>query len=558
MKVVTIEQMQAIERAADSQGLSYAAMTENAGRSVATWMERKGVAGQRVLVLIGAGSGGGKGLVAARCLHEAGASVTLYCQKREVRDQEHWDLLQSTDVPVVWEGEDKRHARLRRVVGQADWIVDALSGPVGAEPIAGALGEILGVVAKGIAKRRGKRTPDPFIRFPPTASERPTDVGPVVVAVNAPAGLNCDTGAVDPVTLPADVTVTFGFPKVGHFLFPAAAHVGELAVANIGIPAKLSRKIDLEVSTPADVRALLPKRPFNAHKGTFGKVMVVAGSANYTGAAYLAASAAMRTGAGLVTLGIAEMLHSILAGKLSEATFLLLAHEMGTLVPEAVKVLRERLGDYDALLLGPGIGHDEKTAEFVAHLLGLPLPEKRARIGFLGSTAKDGKDARSWLPPLVIDADGLNALCRIGGWAESLHSPTVMTPHPGEMARLLGTSIKDVQADRIGIARRAAQDWKTVVVLKGAYSVIASPAGRACINPFACPALATAGTGDVLAGAIVGLLAQGLSPFDAAVVGTYLHGLAGKVVSEEIGPAGAVAGDLLARLPLSLRRVAGA
>jgi len=558
MRVVTVEQMRAIERAADSGGQSYATMMENAGRAVATWIENQGVVEQRVLVLVGPGNNGGDGLVAARHLHQAGASVTVYCWKREVESDENWDLVRSMGMPVVWASEDKRYARLRRLVARTDWILDALLGTGVARPITGMLREILTVVGKGVARRKGDRAAGTFVRVVTAALARQADSAPIVVAVDTPTGLHCGTGAVDPVTVRADVTITFAFPKVGQFLFPGAAYVGELVIADIGVPAKLSRQIDLEVSTPARIQALLPKRPPNAHKGTFGKVMVVAGSANYTGAAYLAASAAMRAGAGLVTLGIAQSLHSIVACKLSEATFLLLPHEMGALVPEAAKVLQDRLDDYDTLLLGPGLGRDEKTAEFVIRLLALPLAEKKARLGFLDPATGGPRDAQSPLPHLVIDADGLNALSEVRGWAGSLPGSTVLTPHPGEMARLLGITVAEVETDRVGVARRAAREWKTVVVLKGAYTVVASPKGGVCINPFANPALATAGTGDVLAGTIASLLAQGLSPFGAAVAGAYLHGLAGQMVSEEMGPAGALAGDLLLKLPLALRCVVGA
>ena len=369
-----------------------------------------------------------------------------------------------------------------------------------------------------------------------------------VLALDVPSGLNCNTGAIDAAALTADVTVTLAFPKVGQFLFPGAGYGGELVIADIGIPAELAQDIPLEVSTPQRVQSLLPKRPRDSHKGTFGKVMVVAGSANYTGAPYLAASAAMRVGAGLVTLAIAELLHPILAAKLTEATYLVLPHEMGALVPEAVKVLQERLPGYDALLLGPGLGREEKTVEFVARLLALPQAEKKARLGFVGSTARD-EGQESHLPPVVIDADALNALADLEDWHKSLRQRAVLTPHPGEMSRLMGISVAEVEANRLTLALRAAQEWGVVVVLKGPYTVIAAPDGHACINPFATPALATAGTGDVLAGAVAGLLAQGLAPFEAAVAGAYLHGLAGQMVSEEIGLAGAVAGDLLPRLP---------
>jgi NAD(P)H-hydrate epimerase len=221
---------------------------------------------------------------------------------------------------------------------------------------------------------------------------------------------------------------------------------------------------------------------------------------------------------------------------------------MGALVPEAVRVLQEELPGYDALLLGPGLGREEKTVEFVARLLALPQAEKKAHLGFVGSMAKDGGQ-ESHLPPMVIDADALNALAEQANWFKSFPQQSVLTPHPGEMARLMGISVAEVEANRLTLALRAAHEWGVVVVLKGAYSIIAAPDGRACINPFATPALATAGTGDVLAGAVAGLLAQGLAPFEAAVAGAYLHGLSGQMASEEIGLAGAVAGDLLARLP---------
>jgi NAD(P)H-hydrate epimerase len=385
---------------------------------------------------------------------------------------------------------------------------------------------------------------------------------PRVLAVDVPSGLDCDSGAVDPATLPADSTVTFAFPKRGQFLFPAAAYLGELWVADIGIPPELASEIPIEVSTPSLVRSILPARPLNAHKGTFGKVMVVAGSPNYTGAAYLAASAAARAGAGLVTLGIADSLHPILASKLAETTFLLLPHDTGVLAPSAVRPLLEKLGDYDALLLGPGLGRDEKTQDFVAQLIGPEAGGKKGHLGFV-EPATPGTRAGRRLPPLVIDADGLNALSELPNWAHALPPLTVLTPHPGEMARLLDATVAEVEADRVQVARRAATEWNAVIVLKGAYTVIAGPPSEheaeadaaVYVNPFANPALASAGSGDVLAGTIASLLAQGLAPLEAAVAGAYVHGLAGELARQEIGAAGALAGDLLPRLPTSIQRI---
>jgi hydroxyethylthiazole kinase-like uncharacterized protein yjeF len=562
VKLVSVEQMRAVERAADANGLSYATMMENAGRALASWIQGQGAHGQGVVVLVGPGNNGGDGLVAARYLQEAGARASLYIWKREVEKDPNWDLGQQAGIAAVWSEKDHGCAQLRQLVAAADWVVDALLGTGVSRPISGKLKEILVTVKAELGERGVSPTAAPLLHLVPRHAEPQASAGPRVVAVDVPSGLDCDSGAVDPATLPADATVTFAFPKRGQFLFPGASYVGELLVADIGISPELAPDVAVEVSTPSLIRSLLPARPVDAHKGTFGKVMVVAGSPNYTGAAYLAASAAARAGAGLVTLGIAESLHPILASRLCETTFLLLPHETGVLVPSAVRPLREKLGDYDALLLGPGLGRDEKTVEFVAQLIGPTNGAKKAHLGFV-EPAKADTDANGRVPPLVIDADGLNALADLPDWPDVLPPLTVLTPHPGEMARLLGSTVAEVEADRLEVARHAAAEWHAVVVLKGAYTVIAAPSSALAeadtdtyMNPFANPALASAGSGDVLAGTIASLLAQGLAPFEAAVAGAYLHGLAGELVRQEVGPAGAVAGDLLPRLPASIRRIA--
>jgi len=213
-------------------------------------------------------------------------------------------------------------------------------------------------------------------------------------------------------------------------------------------------------------------------------------------------------------------------------------------------VLGERIQDYDALLLGPGLGHEKETVQFVQQLLSVE-PGKRGRIGFLAS--EEAKEGKLSLPPLIVDADGLNALADTPNWWEYLKGPCILTPHPGEMSRLTGLAVQEIEADRLGVARQMAEKWLQVVLLKGAYTVIADPEGRVVINPFANPGLATAGSGDVLAGAIVGFLAQGLAPFDAALTGAYVHGLAGELVRRELGWTGAVAGDLLPMLPKTIK-----
>jgi NAD(P)H-hydrate epimerase len=326
-------------------------------------------------------------------------------------------------------------------------------------------------------------------------------------------------------------------------------------VGDIGIPADLYADIALEMATPAQIASLLPVRPAGAHKGTFGKALVVAGSVNYTGAAYLAAGSATRVGTGLVTLAPPQAIYPIVAARLAEATFLLLPHDMGVLAPDAVKVLSEKVKDYDALLLGPGFGQEKPTEEFLDQLLGGQKVARSRRLGFAREEVEEKAAEGLKLPPLVVDADGLNLLAKLEDWPQVLPSETILTPHPGEMARLMGCETSEVQADRIGCATQMAARWGHVVVLKGAYSVVASPEGRVTLLPFANPAMATAGSGDVLAGAIVGMRAQGLAPFEAALVGAYLHGLAGELARDALGDAGVVAGDLMAMLPLAMRRL---
>jgi NAD(P)H-hydrate epimerase len=244
------------------------------------------------------------------------------------------------------------------------------------------------------------------------------------------------------------------------------------------------------------------------------------------------------------------------AAHLAEATYLLLPHDLGVIDSEAVGVLRENVDGYDALLLGPGLTQEEPTIAFVHQLLGLETAGRKGHIGFVAASTSEEPESTD-LPPLVVDADGLNALAQAREWWHSLPPETILTPHPGEMARLMGAgaSAREVQADREGVVSQMARDWGTIVVLKGAFTVVAGPDGRVGVVPFANAGLATAGSGDVLAGAIVGLRAQGMGAFEAAVAGAYLHGLAGELVRNRIGDMGMVASDLLPQIPRALRRI---
>lgn len=268
--------------------------------------------------------------------------------------------------------------------------------------------------------------------------------------------------------------------------------------------------------TKKDIVSLLPKRPKDANKGTFGKVLVIAGSENYPGAAYLCCAACYRVGAGLVTLATKPSVKIIVSRNLPEITFL------------SFSEVYRKLPEYNVVLLGPGLGQEESTIKFVSQL----LKEK--------------------LPITVIDGDGLNILSEMDKWWEKLEEKAVLTPHPGEMARLSGLTIVAIQADRINVAKQHAKKWNKVIVLKGANTVIASPTGEVVISPFANPVLATAGTGDILSGMIAGFIAQGLKPFDSSCVGVYIHGLTGEMIKEKLGDSGALATDLLPLLPKAI------
>lgn len=458
-------------------------------------------------MLVGPGNNGGDGLVAARHLHDWGARVHLYLCSPRPEDDPNLVRDRERGIPIAQAGEDGDFALLERLLSRAEVVLDALLGTGRLRPLEGVIKEVLVRVGGEKARRP---------RF-------------LLVALDLPSGMDATTGQCDPSCLSADVTITLGYPKVGLFSFPGAERVGRLVTKDIGIPQELAQGIATELMTPRWARCALPPRPLSANKGTFGRAMVVAGSINYIGAAYLACAAAGRVGAGLVTLATPRSLLPILAAKLSEATYLPLPEaDPGILGPEAAAVLKRGLGGYNTLLFGCGLGQDPATAAFVRTLL-FSLPPD--------------------LPALVLDADGLNNLAQTPQWWQKVTIPTVLTPHPGEMARLTGLSIERVQAERLGVARDFAARWGKVVVLKGAYTVVASPGGEVMVYGSANPGLASGGTGDVLAGAIAGLLAQGLSLFVAASLGVFLHAEAGERVRKELGEAGLMASDLLSLLP---------
>jgi NAD(P)H-hydrate epimerase len=293
---------------------------------------------------------------------------------------------------------------------------------------------------------------------------------------------------------------------------------------------------------------VLPARPSDAHKGTFGTALIIAGSTNYTGAVLLAAEAAYRIGTGLVTCAIPEPLHSPLAGQLPEATWLILPHDAGVIAPGAADIILKHTDKANAILIGPGFGLENCTAQFMEKLLSV----KSSQIGFLQGR-KNVPASETILPPTVLDADGLKILAKLPDWPTLIPPQSVLTPHPGEMSVLTGLSKEAIQADRLAIARHYSQEWGHVIILKGAFSIIAAPTGDAAVIPVASPALARAGTGDVLSGLVVGLRAQGVSAFQAAVASAYIHAQAGLKAAKRLGHTAAVlAGDIVSEIPAVL------
>lgn len=515
MKIVTAEQMRQIDQESARIGLPTEVLMENAGKAIAEEVRKiLGEVDQKnILILIGPGNNGGDGLVTARHLHDGGAKVSLYLCAQRPKDDPNLEQVKQRQIPNIEAGEDEKLSQLCELLSSADAVVDAIFGTGRSRPLKGVVPQVLDRVSTAKGERAGLR----------------------IIALDLPSGLNADTGAVDSACLYADNTITLGFPKLGLYNFPGAERAGEVTIADIGIPSHLAEQVATELITDEWVKSVLPKRPLGANKGTFGRVLIAAGSINYIGAAYLACSGVIRVGAGLATLATATSLQPVLAAKLTEVTYLPLPESLpGIISPGAAGLIDQQQEQYNVLLLGCGLGQSQSAARFIRSVL---------------------FESKAALPSLVLDADALNTLAKISHWWQQLTGDAILTPHPGEMARLFGTSVDDVQQDRLGVAKRAATQWHKIVVLKGAYTVVAAPDGRASISPIANPGLASAGTGDVLTGAIAGLLAQGLSLFDAAACGVYLHGQAGEMVKKVMGDAGMIATDLLSALPLVIKQL---
>ena len=517
MKLVTAAQMRELEAAAVAAGSTEVQLMEEAGLAVAqeAWMLLGSLEGRRILVLAGPGNNGGDGLVAARHLFDWGADITVYLPKGH-RHEERLDEIRTREIVLRDGREDVGLAQLDEALIGSDLVIDALLGIGQQRPLED--GEAIAVALEKLAGVRAGYQP------------------PKLVAVDLPTGINADSGAADSRTVEPDMTVTFGLPKVGMYQAPASGMLGKVQVIDIGIPKAAQEAVKLELLTARWVRANLPKRPDDANKGTFGNVLVVGGSRQYIGAVQLAAIAAYRAGAGLVRVAAPEGVVDRLAGAAREVTWLPQPPaEDGGLRGESAIGLRNVWQSFSSAVIGPGLGVSSDTR------------------GLVWAALPDLADLEFGA---VIDADALNAIASMPDGPERVTANAILTPHPGELARLMGTTVADVQARRLAIAGEAAAKYGCTVVLKGAHSVVAAADGRTSLSPFANPLLATAGSGDVLAGMIAGYMAQGVAPFEAACLGVYLHGAAGEVLREEYGTAGLLAGEIASRLPGVVKDVA--
>ncbi len=509
LRLLSAAELGEIDRRAATQfGIPPATLMENAGRAVLAAMADflAGLAEHSFVVVCGRGNNGGDGFVVARLLHEAGLAVRclLLWSADELRD----------DARVKYSQLVASGCRIEQYVPgmiidacrqSGAVIVDALFGTGLKRPPAGKAAEAIEEMSTSTA---------------------------LVVAVDVPSGVDADTGAAPGPAVRAALTVTMGAQKPGLVLYPGRAHAGRVIVADIGFPPELLQGGDKFLLDGAAVRTMLPARRPDGHKGSFGTVAVIAGSAGFSGAAILATAAAVRSGCGLVRVACPRLIEPVIAAAVPEAVKVPLGDSNADcLGPESGPTLRKLLETADAVAIGPGLGTADRTSQLLIEL----APAVRC--------------------PTVLDADGLNIAAAHPEVLSRFSAPLVLTPHPGEFGRLTSMSAQEVNSDRIGHSRAWAKEHSATLVLKGASTVIADPAGRVLVNPNGNSGLGTGGSGDILTGLIAGLLAQGASPPNAAAAAVFLHGLAADIAVPEMTEYCLGAGDLLRYLPAAFRSV---
>lgn len=514
VNVATAGQMRELDRrATEEYGIPSLLLMENAGLQAVLELERAfpRLTQDRVAIVCGKGNNGGDGFVVARHLFDRGVAVEvlLLAPRTEIKGDAgtNLDILHRLGVPIHEATANHTLEANRRLLERSDIVVDAILGTGTTGPAKGIFGEAIELV---------------------------NQVGRPIVALDIPSGLNSDEGSIPGPSISAMLTVTFGLPKRGLILYPAASRAGRVVTVDIGLPRQLLTDPFLEVSlTQAeDLAGALPRRDPNAHKGTYGHVLVLAGSPGKTGAAAMCAFSALRIGAGLVTLALPESLNDAMEAKLTEVMTEPLP-ETGerTIAYAALEKVLALMKDKRAIAIGPGLSIHPETAELV-----------RAVV----QTVK---------APIVVDADGINALGPNLEMLRNASFPPILTPHPGELARLLGIDRDEIVRNRIPIAQKVAASFGVHLVLKGARTLVVNPDGRVAINMTGNAGMATGGTGDVLTGLIVGLLAQGVDADLATRTGVYLHGLAGDLAAGAVGQEAMVASDVMTQIPEAIRQL---
>ena len=512
MKVATAEEIRQLDQEAiEKLGIPGVVLMENAGLHVVRVMNERylKLKKKKVLIVCGKGNNGGDGFVVARHLDNQGVEVrvTLLAEKQHLKGEAkiNCDVVEKMDIPIVEITSNEQLPAFRNLLQQTDIVVDAILGTGLHDAVKGLYKHIIESINK---------------------SQKP------IIAVDIPSGLSADTGVVYGSCIKADVTVTFAVPKRGVILYPAADHVGDLKVVDIGIPKQLVRNSTMKVHLlqQNDIQGVFRKRAPNSHKGTYGHVLMIAGSTGKSGAALMAGRSALRTGAGLVTLAIPENLRVPLEIPTLEVMTAPLPETIkGSISIDAYDEIINLSQNKRVVALGPGLSTHPSTVELIFRLI------------------------RTLTIPMVIDADGINAIAQNPDVLLEAKAPVILTPHPGEMARLVPNT--RIQNNRIPVAQRTAQKYNSYIVLKGVRTVIASPDGKVFINPTGNPGMATAGTGDILTGMIAGLISQNTLPVEAAKAGVYLHGLAGDLVAKERGEYGLVAGDTLDAIPYAIKHI---
>ena len=514
MKIVTSQEIKEIDKKAiEEYGIPGLILMENAGLKIFQNIKNiyPDLKAKKIVIFAGSGNNGGDGLVVARHLYNYGVAIkVLIFSLAQIKGEAkiNWEIINK--LGVDWkEIEAVEIEEIEKEIRTADLIIDAILGT-------GLKGAVSGLRAKII---------DLINSF-----------NKEVIAVDVPSGLDSDTGRIAGPCIRATYTVTLGLPKIGLMFYPGASYAGKVIVEDIGFPKNLleSERLHLNLVDKETVKALLPERLIYGHKGSFGKVLLLAGSRGMTGAASLASQAALRSGAGLVFLGIPQSLNPIMEVKLTEVITLPLPETKAqTLSEEAEEEIFRSINNFSVVGIGPGISRQLETQKLVRKII-----EKSPL-------------------PLVVDADALYALKEDPALFKKTNSPVVITPHPGELATLINQDIKYVLDNQLEISQEVASNLGLVVVLKGARTIIADNKGETYINIGDNSGMATGGSGDVLTGIICGLIAQGADVFSAAIIGAYVHSLAGNLAREIKGERGMIAGDILSQVPQAFLSLEG-